>query len=123
MINLVQANLNASGPFGWFSFERRNWIASVGLAFVFGFGLGNGHTTQTAIQEVSQQLDQKAAQLHRVQTVDLPKLRAANHCEAIRGDRAAALAQQAIKGAVMESERIPDAREVPVDNCPHPAGK
>lgn len=68
-------------------------------------------------------LTQKAVKLETVQRVEIPKLKAAVRCEDARGDKATVVAKQAIKGAVLENERIPDAKELPADNCAHPTGK
>ena len=68
-------------------------------------------------------LTQKAKTLQTVQMVIIPKLKAANHCESARGDKAAMVAKKAIIGAVSDTAPIPDPKEIPVDNCQHPAVK
>jgi hypothetical protein len=75
------------------TYERRNWIALAMVAAIGGYGLGNGHTTQTAVENVGQQLGQKAAQLHKLQTVDIPKLKAEAKCEHTRAQGAIASVQ------------------------------
>lgn len=91
------------------------WSKRFGLIFLGWMGGSSYHSTAD--------LTQKAATLQHVQAVDIPKLKSAVHCEDHRADKATAVAKQAIKGAVLEQERIPDARELPADNCQHPAGK
>ncbi len=97
--------------------------AYIMVAALAGYSLGNGHTTQGAVQHVSEQLGQKQAEVHKLNTVIIPKLKAANHCEAARGDKAAAVATQAIKSAVLDAVPIPSPSAIPSDNCPHPAVK
>lgn len=109
-----------NGVSSWLTLERRNWIALVVVGSLGGFGLGNGHTTQGAVQNVSQQLGQKSAQIHKLQTVDIPKLRAAVHCEGRRADTATVVAKQAIRGALVDSAPVPPPSALPKDNCPHP---
>lgn len=104
----------------WMTHERRNWIAGLVVAALGAYALGNGHTTSDAVQNVSWQLGEKKAQLHKLQTVDIPKLKAAKNCEADRGDKAAAVANDAIKGALSVSAPIPSPSDIPPDNCPHP---
>ena len=55
-IQVTEAPHNDCGIFGWLTFERRNWIALVLAAGFGGFSLGNGHTTQGAVQSISAQL-------------------------------------------------------------------
>lgn len=103
----------------WVTHERRNWIGAAILCGLFGFSLGNGHTTQGAIQHVSEQLGQKQAEVHKLNTVVIPQLKAATHCESARGDKAAAVAHQAIQSATIDAVPIPSPNAVPRDNCPH----
>jgi hypothetical protein len=65
------------------------------------------------------ELDRKAAVLEHVQKVDIPKLKAERHCEEVRGDRAAAVAGQAILSNTFDAVRTPSTKEIPPDNCPH----
>lgn len=55
-------------PFNWFNYERRNWLAVCAVIGLFGFAMGNGHTTQSAITDISSNLGQKNAQLAHAQT-------------------------------------------------------
>lgn len=96
----------------WLTYERRNWVGLVIVAALSGYGAGNGHTTSSAIDHVSMQLGDTKAQVHQ--------LKAANNCEAKRGDKAAAVAQDAIKGALVATAPIPSPSDIPADNCPHP---
>lgn len=68
-------------------------------------------------------LTQKAVTLQHVQAIDIPKLKAQAHCEDARADKSAAVAGQAILGATVEDAPVPKFRDIPEDNCPHPAGK
>lgn len=96
-MQMTQQSHNMGEIFGWFNYERRNWVAIVGMAFALGFWVGNGHTTQNAIHDVSQQ----AA------------------CEHVRADKTAILTKQAIKGALSADAPIPSPNAIPKDNCPH----
>lgn len=120
---LTQINPSVDSRLSWFKYERRNWIAAIALAFMAGYGLGNGHTTQGAIQNVSQQLGEKDGQLKTLKTKVIPKLQAAAHCEGTRADTAAKVAKTAIVSANSGTVPVPPPSAVPVDNCPHPAGK
>lgn len=102
-------------PNSWLTFERRNWIALVIVGTMAGFSVGNGHTTQGAISNISNQLGQKVGENH--------KLTAAAHCEGVRADKATVVARQAIRGALIDSAPIPSPSAIPRDDCPHPAGK
>lgn len=68
-------------------------------------------------------LHQHEKQLVQIQKVELPKLKAAVHCEDKRADKAAAVAGQAILSANVEAVPTPKFSDLPTDNCPHPAGK
>lgn len=87
----------------------------VALVLVGWFGSSAYHGTLT--------LTQKAATLQQVQTVTIPKLAAAVHCEDHRADKATVVAKQAIKDALSDSAPIPSPSALPADNCPHPVGK
>lgn len=65
-------------------------------------------------------LHQKEAALQHVQAVDLPQLKGALNCEAVRGDRASVVASTAIVANAVEGVRVPSPAEIPKDNCPHP---
>jgi hypothetical protein len=80
----------------WLTSERKEWIAAVFFALLAGFCIGNGHTTQGAVEHISQELG----------------------CEHVRADRSTKVAKQAIVSAYSDSVPIPDARSIPRD-CPH----
>lgn len=68
----------------WFTNERRLWLAACLACALVGFGIGNGHTTQGAIAQVSDQLGQNKAALVKVQKQTIPALKAQvveAHCE------------------------------------------
>lgn len=65
-------------------------------------------------------LHQQAAELHVAKTVTIPKLKKATHCEAVRGDKASMVAQQAIASVEQEDIPTPDPSAIPSDDCPHP---
>lgn len=118
---MIQRSLERQRPWAdWFTHERRNWIGATILCGLAGYALANGHTTQSAIEHISMQLGDQKAQVHKLKTVDIPKLKAAKNCEAVRGDKAAAVANDAIKGALSVSAPIPSPADIPPDNCPHP---
>lgn len=110
MLNLIQSNPDPRGMFGWLTFERKNWLATVAFALAAGFGLGNGHTTQGAISHVSDQLGQTTANLQKVEKV-IPAIEAQAGCENNRANKTINLALQPI---------VVDKSQIPVDNCPHP---
>lgn len=83
---LIQTSRNTDGLFGWFTFERMSWMAAVLCAALGGFSIGNGHTTQSAVQNVSEQLGQKRAEVHNLQTQLIPKLASVAGCQQKRAD-------------------------------------
>jgi hypothetical protein len=95
----------------WFTVERRGWVAAVVFAGAVGFGFGNGHTTQGAIQHVSQQLGNEKATVKQLKTKDIPALKSLAGCESWRADVATSLAERPV---------IVNPSEIPGD-CPHPA--
>ena len=111
------------GAFSWLTYERRNWLSLVVVAGMAGYAAANGHTTQNRIAAVSEQLGQKQAEVHKLNTVVIPQLKAATHCEAARGDKAVDVAHQAIRGALVDTAPIPSPSAIPADNCPHPGTK
>lgn len=118
-MEMTQESHKLSSLLGWLTFERRNWLAITLASFALGFSIGNGHTTQGAIQDVSQKLGQKSGQLHALQTSDIPKLKAKVGCEQHRADQATIVAKQAIKGALSDSAPIPAPSSLPKDDCPY----
>lgn len=68
-------------------------------------------------------LTQKAEKLATVQAVEIPRLKAAVRCEDKRADRATDVAGKALIAANVEGQPVPKFRDIPEDNCPHPAGK
>jgi hypothetical protein len=80
----------------WLTSERKEWIAAVFVAALIGFWIGNGHTTQGAVEHISQELG----------------------CEHSRADKTAKVAKQAIVSAYSDNVPIPDAKAIPKD-CPH----
>lgn len=116
---LMQANHEDTGLFGWLTYQRRTVGAAIVAAFALGFSIGNGHTTQGAVQDVSQKLGQTNAQLKTLKAKDIPELKAEAGCEHWRADKAATVAQQAIIGANSPTVPIPPPAEIPQDNCPH----
>lgn len=97
----------------WLSFERRNWVALVVVAGMGGYALGNGHTTSSAIDHVSMQLGDTKAQVHKLQTTEIPKLKAIVNCEHARADTNELLAEKAIVGKKPSPDDI-------AEDCPHP---
>ena len=94
----------------WFTHERRNWIGAMVASGLIGFAVANGHTTQNSIQAVSQQLGQKQAELHKLQTIDIPKLKAQSKCEHARAN---IIGNEAVDGDVQTP------KDLPSDDCPH----
>ena len=102
-MQIMEKPHNACGLFGWFTYERRNWIGAVLIAAAGGFGVGNGHTTQGAITHISQQLG------------DAKKKATCEHHVA---EKAKAVALQGIAAANIAEVPAPDPKSLPVDNCP-----
>lgn len=71
---MVTQEMQESPDMSWFSSERKNWLAVVGLAACIGYWCGNGHTTQNAIQDIASQQGQTHEQLVHVQKVVIPTL-------------------------------------------------
>ena len=69
VMQIVQASRRSCGLFAWFNFERRTWLAVVACAALAGYWAGNGHTTQDAIQSVSQKLGVKTVQVKTLASV------------------------------------------------------
>lgn len=109
---LMQLNqANESRPLSWLTYERRNWLAIVLLALMGGYAGGNGHTTQGAVQNISQQLGTQGQILAKVKQHDA--------CEHRRADVSSRVAVQAIVGANSPVGLVPDVSALPAD-CPHP---
>lgn len=89
------------------------WSKRIALVLIGWFGSSAYHGTLL--------LHQEEKTLQHVRAVDIPKLKAAANCEALRGDRAAVLAGEAIVAATVDGTRVPSPKEIPRDNCPHPA--
>lgn len=85
--------------------RRWEWGAWAAVSFCLGFAAGNGHTTQGAVQNISQQLG------------DAKKWA---RCEDRLAVKTAAVANKAIVGAWSATAPIPEFRDIPRDNCPHP---
>lgn len=102
-MQVMERSHSATGFFGWFTYERRNWCAVIVLAACAGYAGGNGHTTQGAIVHVSQQLGDA-------------KAKAA--CEHKVAQKAKAVAKQGILAATRDDVAAPDPRTIPADNCP-----
>lgn len=91
---------------GWFNFERRNWVALSIACGLLGYSAGNGHTTQNAITNISDQLGQ---------------VKSAENCEHKRADKAIGVAKMAIvaASAADPDAAVPDPHVLPLKDCPH----
>lgn len=67
-----------------------------------------------------QDLLQNDKQLHVEETKVIPQLKNKAGCEHWRANKAATVAQRAIVGANSDTAPIPDAKEIPTDNCDPP---
>lgn len=114
----LQSQHQRTSAMEWFTKERRMWLAACGLCALAGGGYMNGHTTQSAVSHISDQLGQKTVALKKTQTV-VVKLQAANNCEGARANKATQIAKDAIKGALSISDPIPSTSDLPKDNCIH----
>lgn len=79
----------------WFTCERKEWLCVVAAAGLIGFGFGNGHTTQNAIEDISVQVG----------------------CEQQKTRKVTAIAKTAIKAATDFSVNPPDAKALPKNDC------
>lgn len=91
----------------WLTFERRNWIALIAVGAFVGYGFGNGHTTQGAVQNISDQLG---------------RTRKAEGCEHWRANKATSVANQAVVSNYTMDVPVPDLKAIPKD-CQHPQSK
>ncbi len=91
------------------------WSKRFGLV-IFGWLLSSAYHDNL-------HLDQDAKTLQVVERAQIPALTAQAHCEHTRADKTAAVAGKAIIGANVDNAPIPQFRDIPTDNCPHPAGK
>lgn len=110
-IRTVQSSPDIGFPsFGWFTPQRRGLAIAFFLGACAGFGVGNGHTTQGAIEHVSAQLgDAKGA---------VAVLQRHDNCVALQAKVATAVANQAVVSAVVRATPIPDPSVIP--DCPPP---
>jgi hypothetical protein len=76
--------------------ERRGWVFALIAVGAACYGWGNGHTTQVAVEHISQELG----------------------CEHVRADKTAKVAKQAIVSAYSDNVPIPDPKLIPKE-CPH----
>lgn len=97
MTMYLQSSHSSEGPMGWLTFERRNWLCACVGALALGFAIGNGHTTQNAVQDIA----------------------AREACEHVVANKAIVVAKKAIKGATSDTAPIPATSDLPRDNCPH----
>lgn len=72
----MQLLLSLQQKTNWFTRERCNWLAAVGLAGIVGFGFGNGRTTENSISAISDRLGQKTATVNHLERVVVPNLKA-----------------------------------------------
>ena len=103
-MQLMERAHSSDGPLGWFSYERRNWLAAVAIAACAGFSWGNGHTTQNAIEDISK----KSA----VQGAVISKLKESANCQTVRARVATQVAVQSENGQRADLGDIP--------HCPLP---
>jgi enamine deaminase RidA (YjgF/YER057c/UK114 family) len=94
---------NETSP-GWFTFERRNWLALICVSALLGYSAGNGHTTHDAISHISDQLG---------------SAKQSEGCEHKRAEKAIVVAKQTIRAANTEDAAIADMKALPLKDCPH----
>jgi len=78
MMAQIARSLDMLPIFQWFTPERRVWILAVTMSGLLGFAMGNGHTTQNAIQNVSDAYGVKSAEVAHLQTKVVPALKKEN---------------------------------------------
>lgn len=110
MTQATMTNINHEPNMGWFTRERRNWLAAILASGLGGFAVGNGHTTQNAITSISESYGQK-----KVQLIQEKKQAAEEHCTA---QRFKTVAKQAIVSANSDTVPTPDASAL--KPCPLP---
>lgn len=77
-VQLPQPQSRRSQMLEWLNYERRNWIALTLVAAMGGFFVGNGHTTQNAVQAIASKEGQDQATIHVLKkTVTILKSNAA----------------------------------------------
>lgn len=86
----------------WLTLERREWLVTVALAGLLGFGLGNGHTTQGAVANISDQLGQQ-----KKATVTASKVAGCEHARA-----------NIATGVAVQSQNGDDVNLASIPNCP-----
>ncbi len=80
----------------WLTGERLEWLALTLAAGLIGFSVGNGHTTQNAIQHVADRAG----------------------CEQWRAEKAVKAAKQGVEAATTFSVNPPDPKAIPTkDPC------
>lgn len=92
-----------SKPF--FTAHLRNIVLAFLAGVLIGYGWGNGHTTQNAIQDVAQKNGQQQATINKLVQHDIPKLKAQAGCEHVRADVATEAVISRISG---DAADIPD---------------
>lgn len=100
-----------TGLFNWLTPIRRAFFAGLFVGLAAGLAIANGHTTQGAIQNVNQQLEQTKAALNTAEKKDIPALKAQAGCEKWRGD---------VNGDLATKPVMVNPAAVQADNCPHP---
>lgn len=90
-MQLMEKSHSPLGVFGWFTYERRNWLAISVAALAFGYAGGNGHTTQNAVADISERSAQKTAVIKKLETHDIPALKSLAGCQTARADAITAL--------------------------------
>jgi hypothetical protein len=102
---------------GWMTRERRNWLALVVLSLAVGFAFGNGHTTQNAVQDISQQLGKKGKELDKAK-VEAVLAKDNAYCQRKRAEQAQVLTVQAVVSVKTKTVPLPSIDDIP--ECPEP---
>lgn len=94
--------------FGWLTPARKSMALAFVAGAIAGYAGGNGHTTQGAIEHVSDQLGQTKNKLVTVEKHD--------NCVTKKAQIATAVANTAVQSAIRPDVDVPDTAVIPY--CP-----
>lgn len=89
--------------FSW-AYHRIGVIGAIGVAFFLGMAVNNHEATQDAVTPLMAAVVKKSAQLHQLETHDIPKLKSQIGCEHRKAD----VALDAATGDPKSLRALPD---------------
>jgi hypothetical protein len=100
-----QSSVADRARFGWSWLYHHIGVAGFGLLMFFaGMAVNNHEATREAVDPLKAQVVQKSAQIQRLQSSDIPKLKSALGCEHRKAD----VALDAATGAGADLSGLPD---------------